>query len=713
MNCSSLTELMQGSATGTCLNNKIVLDIQECAPANCAASTTKYQRLAEQQLVVEVDVPGAGFSGELVGGTFPHGWTNTATVGDCSALHDNFTGTYNARCDSGVTLLDASTCELGCMAPAEAKVMVMGTNWTVHFLDDLMSMQQKGGDCADLSPLFNGTYKVSCAKGTLTLDGTKCMRNCVAGTSGVVDAFGDAMSFVIKENRTDSEQWTTACDPPKYSGSMEAICENGSVRIWMMNCVPNCVAEDTVTTVLGGSTRTFLLGVNIVAGASQGSVVDGSVVNGRDCSTVDSAWVGGMTMKCERGTVITNVSMCEPKSCYAGQLASVHLGSQSKAVNSTTVVKYGASFTEQCATVDPSYIGEFKITCGVGTFVPDTSTCQVAPGVATVAQTVVRGGLSFSLSGLDSASVEDVQASMESPAVKTAIGNSVAASLGVAATDVTILGITVTKTGRRLSGDGFSFLDRRLAGGLAVAVTYQVVMPQDSSDAASTSALASQMKSIGGAGSSANTMFTSTLATELTAAAAASGGTGVLAQVANTVATNGVTVLSVDEPQVLVIQVPSKPKVGVEDDTGRSFSSVTAEEKKDSAKLWINLIAGGLGFLTAGVCLVVWYRFLTRDERMAVDKIRVGDAGFAAIGDRGPAAAALANAPHNAPPHSPSAMERAALPSPGRPPALANSPHRSPAAQSGLPSPPSGLRAGGFGAPPQQDEHALPPGTLR
>eukprot|EP00927_Polykrikos_kofoidii_P019387 TRINITY_DN19056_c0_g1_i1.p1 TRINITY_DN19056_c0_g1~~TRINITY_DN19056_c0_g1_i1.p1 ORF type:complete len:1242 (-),score=218.50 TRINITY_DN19056_c0_g1_i1:66-3650(-) len=307
-------------------------------------------------------------------------------------------------------------------------------------------------------------------------------------------------------------------------------------------------------------------------------------------------------------TTTTTGKPCEP------QVVSILLGGTLHTVNLGMDLLHGQDVYEECRLINAAYTGQAKISCVHGVVSSDTSGCRGAEGSSTYKQTVVESSVGFKikLDVNDSASLQEAQEAMNHPDMKTAFVNTLAASIGVMASDITIISVNVTvSVDRRLSEElgqeealalyshRYSRLRRLASSAIRVDVRYQVVAPDVGVGPGQTGveSLEQSMNTLGEG--SAKGTFETYLQNEIELIADSGASNPALAGIATALSVNGVEVQSVEECVVKEVEV-------VQAGLPQMWAPLEVEEEPTGAS--IGLQAAGVGVVAVVAVVAAGWR---------------------------------------------------------------------------------------------------------
>ncbi|CAK9063861.1 unnamed protein product [Durusdinium trenchii] len=440
-----------------------------------------------------------------------------STSFSCEAL-PGFTGTATGTCTSGVYSADVSGCTPKPCTPTDApKPLKVGSvAFDVVAPSEVRSGRSWNLNCAGINPKYEGTVTATCRFGAVELDNgcyeapcndTQRMITLTNSYQMSISLTGPTFGF---DTRTPSSYNNTIVSCGAFNSSIDGTasvtCIMGDYTLDASGCGPRgCPLGSSYLAQLGSREISTTLEEALVSEES----------TSRTCASVLPGWTGTFGVRCSYGKITGDGSGCAPGSCASGDIATIVIGGTAM---QTTISSNMASFdsvTRNCSTVDTAYEGEFSLTCEAAVLFGNTSGCNPKPvaGSTVEARQVVESAVAFTLPAV-SATVEEMQAVMDSDASKRAYEMTLSDSLEVPLEDVTVFSIQVydANAARRLQEVNKT--------NLQVNVNFQLRTKGTAANQdAQVNSLKTKIENLGSSGSSEQQVFQESLAKNLEEAA--------------------------------------------------------------------------------------------------------------------------------------------------------------------------------------------------
>eukprot|EP00913_Durusdinium_trenchii_P017380 g16340.t1 len=571
--CSSVSDAYTGIGYLVCSKNNLLASTStcECNAASCqtAGCAVTTGALLEKSGRVGVAYPPVPME------------SGRSTSFSCEAL-PGFTGTATGTCTSGVYSADVSGCTPKPCTPTDApKPLKVGSvAFDVVAPSEVRSGRSWNLNCAGINPKYEGTVTATCRFGAVELDNgcyeapcndTQRMITLTNSYQMSISLTGPTFGF---DTRTPSSYNNTIVSCGAFNSSIDGTasvtCIMGDYTLDASGCGPRGSAghgvagaansgrmrqghrvEEASKVIEGcplGSSYLAQLGSREISTTLEEALVSEESTS-RTCASVLPGWTGTFGVRCSYGKITGDGSGCAPGSCASGDIATIVIGGTAM---QTTISSNMASFdsvTRNCSTVDTAYEGEFSLTCEAAVLFGNTSGCNPKPvaGSTVEARQVVESAVAFTLPAV-SATVEEMQAVMDSDASKRAYEMTLSDSLEVPLEDVTVFSIQVydANAARRLQEVNKT--------NLQVNVNFQLRTKGTAANQdAQVNSLKTKIENLGSSGSSEQQVFQESLAKNLEEAAKVDPeNLALLDSTAQAVKTEGVTVKHVETPRVSV-----------------------------------------------------------------------------------------------------------------------------------------------------------------
>ena len=373
-----------GSATASCNEGIFSVDVSACQPNSCTTSMSANVQMGANSYSVQ---PSAEMS------------SGSAYTVYCSSFNSEYEGDISVSCLRGVLTANSNCIELTC-GTVTRQLTYSGQGINVQLSPGSVTenadtrtpsnFTNSSVVCSAMASALSGSASVTCLKGVYTMDASGCApKDCAAGSMKTPMGSRE-ITLTVAQSLPHNGSSTRLCESVMYgwTGTFTTGCNFTILNPDSSGCSPaSCASGQAVTVVVGSTVTETTITEQL---QSFGSTT-------LDCATFDQSYAGDISITCEAGVLLTDVSACTP------------------------VVQEG----------------------------------QVQQAVQ-----VVESAVAFALPVIQGATQEDLQAAMDSPSTKRAYAATLAASLGVAnQEDIIILFIQVlesvaaTSTGRRLNAN--------------------------------------------------------------------------------------------------------------------------------------------------------------------------------------------------------------------------------------------------------------------
>jgi hypothetical protein len=626
--CSDVNSQYTGSGTITCINGVLETDASGCscteagcANLPCSTSTTALLNIGTELITFVTP------SSQISSGS-------TLTQNCTGQSQSTYSGTYVLTCNAGVMTADGSGCyESPCSdQSAIGDITVGGTTGSVSLPSYLAHNGSFEAMCNATNSDYQDNFAITCSKGTYYPDTSTCILKQCAETSIASSIGGYSEDVVVpgsyfSDSVPLSSGWsgTANCDliHPNVTGTFTAQCNIGVTTVDASACVKSCMPDETVSVLLGGTTKLIAVGVRL----------DGSASTTMACTAFETGWLGNMIMSCSQGNLSVDTTGCEAP-CKSGLTVNVVLGSTSMTLTLSQQLLSGQSLASAGTQADGSpgdcsgfstsaitYSGQIPITCSAGAVTADISACAGTPASADIATTtveVIQHLVQLSVPVDENADLDEVQQAFNHPASHAAFAKSIAAGIGLPENLIEILGVTLIQSRRLVA--------RRLSSSAAVHVNYQVRADEAAAAGVDTSTLQQSMTNLGDTTSTQNQALTSSLSTNLATAAtqipADEGGSALNAVVQQIDTQGGVTVTSSSGPQTYSVVVvdnsttsaPSAANASSNQTVTITYGRATDDDDDKTVTVVVTIAAIVLGIFSALICAVIAHKKL--DSRM-------------------------------------------------------------------------------------------------
>lgn len=237
-------------------------------------------------------------------------------------------------------------------------------------------------ECNSLYTGFNGTAQITCNGGALVGDVTNCAGlPCETGNTAAVTLYDVTQTVAISKDLLHEASESAQCSTvnPDYSGSYKLNCFADAVAADVSTCV--CQAQGCSDAPCG-SAQTFFVELSGIqetrAVGKQLSSLESATLT---CASVVPGHDGDMTVTCNGGVLVPDVSQCAPQGCSTSTPAvEAVVGGASLEVTAPKDLNHNEVFmAEYCANVSSGYAGEIKVTCFLGALVVDGASCTALP----------------------------------------------------------------------------------------------------------------------------------------------------------------------------------------------------------------------------------------------------------------------------------------------------------------------------------------------
>jgi hypothetical protein len=540
--CETVNDGYQEKIRVTCNYGRVTADVSQCSPRGCTAS--------------EQTIPVGGEDIQLVVPQVPLESGGSKRRG-CSMLGPAYIGEAEVSCAYGETSVDVSDCTRSCLSGHIVTVAIGPVGEDLALKSRLNSgAAARMRDCAEVDESYEGKVALTCNFGTLSVDPSACVEaGCYQGDTQEVTIEGASATQLVPGLPLQSGESTSAeCSEmeERMWGSATVTCKAGVASVEAFDCTRGCLPTDSAPLTIGDMTQ-MLAPPTKVQGATELQI---------PCASLDPGLQGMVVLGCLKGGTLSASEECSLRDCQAGDVE-VTVGTASATVTASQEYPNEGSFQHQCSDINSDYEGTVNVVCSSGLFQGNVAGCKPKPGKEAVEVTVVKSAISIALPAVEGATVETMQAAMDTPSVKEAFGASIAAGLGMDPQDVRVLRLIVFgASGRRLNSvaerTATAQNARLLAASdsLGVKVDYEVIAAASapgSSGSSTNDDLSQRMLSMGDSKSEANNQFSSAFQKELKEAAETSDGdSGLLTSMSEEVEAKGMRVQAVQPPKTEV-----------------------------------------------------------------------------------------------------------------------------------------------------------------
>ncbi|CAE7574871.1 PKHD1, partial [Symbiodinium natans] len=349
VSCGSVVAGYTGDVVLTCNEGTITADTSACMGA-CSLG---------QSLSVT-------FAGEAKGLTLsseiPHGQTG---IEGCSRADSGFTGNLVIACSDGVATLSSESCQERSCAEDLSWQMTLGSMTVTKALD--AEVNHAGIitlNCSEVNMEWDNEIAVTCIKGALIPDYSDCKPACMPDY-GTPLLMGLENVTVSPDNRmADGDTFVKQCSDfgSQHQGTMLVTCSLGTLSV-DSSCLVGCGASQIVQANLDW--QLFVTDIGQVILHSQSADVD-----------CPDGFSGSMTVNCDAGVATVDMpTSCEPLPCPGGTTNYLEYDFVGRDITSEAFREHNASYTLECAFVNPAFRGDFQVVCKYGNLTGDFSTC--------------------------------------------------------------------------------------------------------------------------------------------------------------------------------------------------------------------------------------------------------------------------------------------------------------------------------------------------